>query len=44
MISMESRVLFMRKIIVADVKPQQMIENIGQIVASPVLSRTRIFV
>jgi hypothetical protein len=31
MTTSESMALFMRKIIVADVKPQQMIENIAQI-------------
>jgi hypothetical protein len=35
----ESMALFMRKIIVADVKPQQMIENIGQIFASLLLQK-----
>jgi len=32
----------MRKIIVADVKPQQTIENIGQILASALLGRNKI--
>src|SRR5215469_7300675 len=42
MTASERVALFMRKIIVAVVKPQQTIENIGQILASALLGRTRI--
>src|SRR6478609_3269276 len=42
MTASERVALFMRKIIVAVVKPQQTIENIGQILASALWGRTRI--